>query len=114
VRAFHAAGIGPFALQVGQAAVSTAHMVRGQRQAVALARHVDAAGPLLGLQLYSRSRLRTVRAYQALNRGLTPCFQCDGAGLWRDLMFASALPMPGSRDMMHRSVAAPRRCVRLA
>jgi len=89
-------------------------MARGQRQAGALARHVDAAGSLLGLQRYSRSRLRTVRAYQALSRGLTPCFQRDGAGLWRDLMFAGALAMPGSRYLMRRSIAAPRGCARLA
>ena len=75
-------------------------------------RHVDAAGPLEGLQRYSRGRLRTVRACQALSRALTPCFQRGGAGLWRDLLFAGARAMPGSRYLMHRSIAAPRRCVR--
>jgi len=84
------------------------------QDALALARHVDAAGPLVGLQRYSRGRLRTVRAYQALSRALTPCFQRDGTGLWRDLLFAGALAMPGSRYIMHRSIAAPRRCVRQA
>jgi len=84
------------------------------QDALALASHVDAAGALDGLQRYSRSRLRTVRAYQALSRALTPCFQRDGGGLWRDLLFATTLAMPGSRTIMHRSIAAPRRCVRQA
>jgi 2-polyprenyl-6-methoxyphenol hydroxylase-like FAD-dependent oxidoreductase len=84
------------------------------QDALALARHVDGAGPLEGLRRYSRGRLRTVRAYQALSRALTPCFQRDGAGLWRDLLFAGALAVPGSRYLMHRSIAAPRRCVRQA
>ena len=84
------------------------------QDALALARHVGAAGALTGLQTYSHSRLRTVRAYQAMSRALTPCFQRDGGGLWRDLLFAGALAMPGSRYLMHRSIAAPRRCVRQA
>lgn len=84
------------------------------QDALALARHVGEAGPLAGLQRYSASRLRTVRAYQALSRALTPCFQRDGAGLWRDLLFAGSLYVPGTRALMHRSIAAPRRCARRA
>jgi hypothetical protein len=67
-----------------------------------------------GALRYSASRLRTVRAYQALSRTLTPCFQFDGKGLWRDLLFAGALKVPGSRYLMYRSIAAPRRCLRQA
>lgn len=84
------------------------------QDALVLAACVDAHGAVEGAARYSRSRLRTVRAYQALSRGLTPCFQLDGKGLWRDLLFAGALFMPGSRYLMHRSIAAPRRCVRQA
>lgn len=84
------------------------------QDALALAAAVGEAGPLEGLQRYSRGRLRTVRAYQALSRALTPCFQRDGASLWRDLLFAGALYLPGTRAVMHRSIAAPRRCVRRA
>jgi 2-polyprenyl-6-methoxyphenol hydroxylase-like FAD-dependent oxidoreductase len=82
------------------------------QDALALAVHVGQAGPVEGLRRYSRARLATVRAYQALSRALTPCFQADGKGLWRDLMFAGALRVPGTRWLMHRSIAAPRRCVR--
>jgi hypothetical protein len=34
--------------------------------------------------------------------------------LWRDLLFAGALKVPGSRYLMYRSIAAPRRCLRQA
>jgi 2-polyprenyl-6-methoxyphenol hydroxylase-like FAD-dependent oxidoreductase len=84
------------------------------QDALALAAAVEEAGPRRGLQRYSTSRLRTVRNYQALSRALTPCFQRDGAGLWRDLLFAGSLYLPGMRAIMHRSIAAPRRCVRRA
>lgn len=84
------------------------------QDALVLAACVGSHGPVDGAAQYSRSRLRTVRAYQALSRGLTPCFQLDGKGLWRDLLFAGALLVPGSRYLMHRSIAAPRRCVRQA
>ena len=82
------------------------------QDALALAAHVGQAGPAEGLRRYSAARLSTVRAYQALSRALTPCFQADGKGLWRDLLFAGALRVPGTRWLMHRSIAAPRRCVR--
>lgn len=82
------------------------------QDALALAAHVGQAGPVEGLRRYSRTRLTTVRAYQALSRALTPCFQADGKGLWRDLLFAGALRVPGTRRLMLRSIAAPRRCVR--
>lgn len=84
------------------------------QDALALAAHVGAAGVQEGPRRYSKGRLRTVRAFQALSRGLTPCFQADGAGLWRDLLFAGALLVPGSRYLMQRSIAAPARCVRQA
>lgn len=82
------------------------------QDALALAAHVGQAGPVEGLRRYSKARLSTVRAYQGLSRALTPCFQADGKGLWRDLLFAGALRVPGTRWLMHRSIAAPRRCVR--
>jgi 2-polyprenyl-6-methoxyphenol hydroxylase-like FAD-dependent oxidoreductase len=84
------------------------------QDALVLARCVDVHGAAAGALRYSASRLRTVRAYQALSRTLTPCFQLDGKGLWRDLLFAGALKVPGSRYLMYRSIAAPRRCLRQA
>lgn len=84
------------------------------QDALVLARCVEAHGPVAGALRYSQSRLRTVRAYQALSRTLTPCFQSGGKGLWRDLLFAGALAVPGSRYLMYRSIAAPGRCVRQA
>jgi len=82
------------------------------QDALVLAAQVAAAGPLDGAARYSRRRLRTVRTYQALSRALTPCFQADGAGLWRDLLFAGAVQAPGGRYLMTRSIAAPGRCAR--
>lgn len=84
------------------------------QDALALAGSIDQHGPKRGLERYSAGRLRTVRAYQALSRALTPCFQAGGKGLWRDLLFAGGLHVPGTRYLMHRSIAAPRRCVRRA
>lgn len=84
------------------------------QDALALAAHVGPAGPQQGAIAYSRGRLAAVRAYQGLSRALTPCFQRDGRGLWRDLLFAGALQLPGTRWLMRRSIAAPRRCVRQA
>lgn len=84
------------------------------QDALALAAKVNEFGPVDGLAQYSASRLFAVRAYQALSKSLTPCFQADGKGLWRDLVFAGALYLPGTRYLMHRSIAAPRRCARYA
>ena len=84
------------------------------QDALALATNVAQYGPVDGLARYSTGRLRTVRAYQALSRALTPCFQASGNGWWRDLVFAGSLYVPGTRTLMHRSIAAPRRCVRQA
>jgi 2-polyprenyl-6-methoxyphenol hydroxylase-like FAD-dependent oxidoreductase len=84
------------------------------QDALALATNVAQHGPALGLQRYSAGRLRTVRAYQLLSRALTPCFQANANGWWRDLLFAGSLYVPGTRYLMHRSIAAPRRCVRQA
>jgi hypothetical protein len=74
---------------------------------LALAELVDRHGAVQGPLRFSRKRLRTVRAYQALSRLLTPCFQADGAGLWRDLLFASGLYVPGVQKLMYRAVAEP-------
>lgn len=84
------------------------------QDALALATSVQQHGAAEGLARYSAGRLRTVRAYQALSRALTPCFQSGGNGWWRDLLFAGCLYVPGTRYLMHRSIAAPRRCVRQA
>lgn len=84
------------------------------QDALALAAKVDEFGPVEGLLRYSAGRLFAVRAYQSLSKTLTPCFQADGAGLWRDILFAGALRLPGTRYLMHRSIAAPRRCARRA
>lgn len=75
------------------------------QDALVLAECVDAYGPIEGLQRYGRRRLPTVRAYQLLSRTLTPCFQADSNGLWRDLLFATGLYIPGVQKLMYRSVA---------
>jgi 2-polyprenyl-6-methoxyphenol hydroxylase-like FAD-dependent oxidoreductase len=77
------------------------------QDALFLAHHVEAQGPVIGPLAYSKKRLRRVRAYQALSRALTPCFQADGGGLWRDAMFACGLRIPGVPQLMYRSVAEP-------
>jgi 2-polyprenyl-6-methoxyphenol hydroxylase-like FAD-dependent oxidoreductase len=43
-----------------------------------------------------------------LSRALTPCFQADSNGLWRDLMFAIGLKLPGIQRLMYPSIAAPK------
>jgi 2-polyprenyl-6-methoxyphenol hydroxylase-like FAD-dependent oxidoreductase len=77
------------------------------QDALVLANLVDEHGATKGPLLYSKKRLRTVRAYQLLSRMLTPCFQADSDGLWRDLVFACGLYIPGVQQLMYRSVAEP-------
>jgi 2-polyprenyl-6-methoxyphenol hydroxylase-like FAD-dependent oxidoreductase len=77
------------------------------QDALALANAVAAGGPIAGAAAYSSERLCAVRNYQMLSRALTPCFQADGNGLWRDLMFALGLKLPGVQRLMYRSIAAP-------
>jgi 2-polyprenyl-6-methoxyphenol hydroxylase-like FAD-dependent oxidoreductase len=77
------------------------------QDALVLASLVDQHGAAMGSVLFSKKRLRTVRAYQSLSRLLTPCFQADGGGLWRDLLFASGLYVPGVQQLMYRAVAEP-------
>jgi len=77
------------------------------QDALTLSSLVDEHGATNGALLYSKKRLRTVRAYQMLSRMLTPCFQADSGGLWRDLIFASGLYIPGVQQLMYRSVAEP-------
>jgi hypothetical protein len=60
-----------------------------------------------GLKRFSRKRLRSVYFYQTLSRALTPCFQANSNGLWRDIAFALSLYVPGMRHIMYRSVAEP-------
>ena len=77
------------------------------QDALALAAAVTQHGPVAGGALYSRQRLCAVRNYQMLSKALTPCFQADGGGLWRDVLFACGLKVPGVRRLMYRSIAAP-------
>lgn len=77
------------------------------QDALVLANFVDKHGPIEGTLLYGQKRLPTVRAYQLLSKALTPCFQADGNGLWRDMLFASGLYIPGVQKLMVRSVAEP-------
>jgi 2-polyprenyl-6-methoxyphenol hydroxylase-like FAD-dependent oxidoreductase len=77
------------------------------QDALTLSSLVDGHGATNGALRYSKKRLRTVRAYQMLSRMLTPCFQADSDGLWRDMIFASGLYIPGVQQLMYRSVAEP-------
>jgi 2-polyprenyl-6-methoxyphenol hydroxylase-like FAD-dependent oxidoreductase len=74
------------------------------QDALALAGAVEELGAVAGLKAYSRRRLLPVRAYQAFSKALTPCFQADAHGLWRDLIFAGGLLMPGIRTLMYKSL----------
>lgn len=77
------------------------------QDALELASAVAQGGAIAGAAAYSRQRLCAVRNYQMLSRALTPCFQADSNGLWRDLMFAAGLKLPGIQRLMVRSIAAP-------
>jgi 2-polyprenyl-6-methoxyphenol hydroxylase-like FAD-dependent oxidoreductase len=77
------------------------------QDALALAKHVNASGVQDGTSIFSKKRLPAVRAYQTLSRALTPCFQANGGGWWRDILFASSLYVPGVPWLMHRSIAEP-------
>lgn len=75
------------------------------QDALQLADCVNKHGAIAGGQRFTKNRLRTVHAYQALSCALTPCFQADSGGLWRDLMFATGLKVPGISRLMYRSIA---------
>jgi 2-polyprenyl-6-methoxyphenol hydroxylase-like FAD-dependent oxidoreductase len=75
------------------------------QDALLLAQYVNAIGVKEGALVFSKKRLPAVRAYQTLSRALTPCFQADGDGLWRDLLFAVSLYVPGVPWFMHKSIA---------
>jgi 2-polyprenyl-6-methoxyphenol hydroxylase-like FAD-dependent oxidoreductase len=77
------------------------------QDALALALAVQEHGASEGAAAYSGRRLCAVRGYQMLSRALTPCFQDDGGGLWRDGLFALGLKVPGVQRLMYRSIAAP-------
>lgn len=79
------------------------------QDALALAGAIHARGALAGAAAYSKARLCAVRNYQMLSKALTPCFQADNNGLWRDLLFATGLKLPGVQRLMVRSIAAPAR-----
>lgn len=74
--------------------------------ALALARALGEHGAQAGPDRYARSRLMPSRLYQTLSRALTPCFQASGPGLWRDLVFAGSLMVPGVRGLMKRGLLA--------
>lgn len=77
------------------------------QDALQLAEALTAYGASEGLKRFSRQRFFSVRAYQSLSRLLTPCFQSDGTGLWRDLAFALGRKVPGVAWLMYRSLAEP-------
>jgi 2-polyprenyl-6-methoxyphenol hydroxylase-like FAD-dependent oxidoreductase len=81
------------------------------QDALALADAIHARGAIAGAAAYSKARLCAVRNVQMLSKALTPCFQADGNGLWRDLMFAAGLKLPGIQGLMYRSIAAPARAL---
>jgi 2-polyprenyl-6-methoxyphenol hydroxylase-like FAD-dependent oxidoreductase len=77
------------------------------QDALALADAVGESGAIGGAAMYSSRRLGVVRNYQWLSKALTPCFQADGPGLWRDVLFAAGVRIPGVKSLMVRSIAAP-------
>jgi 2-polyprenyl-6-methoxyphenol hydroxylase-like FAD-dependent oxidoreductase len=79
------------------------------QDALVLARAVQERGAVAGAAAYARRRWCAVRGHQAFSKALTPCFQADGGGLWRDLLFAGVLKVPGARRLMYRSIASPPR-----
>jgi 2-polyprenyl-6-methoxyphenol hydroxylase-like FAD-dependent oxidoreductase len=82
------------------------------QDALALARAVTERGAVAGAASYSKRRLLKVRACQMLSKALTPCFQAHGGGLWRDVLFAAGLKVPGVQSLMYRSIAAPGKVVK--
>lgn len=77
------------------------------QDALALAKAVKSNGASGAARVYSGQRLRPSQAFQTLSRALTPCFQAQGGGLWRDALFAMGLHLPGVPWLMKRSLAAP-------
>ncbi|MDM0079866.1 NAD(P)/FAD-dependent oxidoreductase [Variovorax sp. J31P179] len=77
--------------------------------ALALAQAVAQHGAMGATQAFSSRRLRRSQSFQTLSRLLTPCFQAQGAGVWRDVAFATGLRIPGVPWLMKRSLAAPAR-----
>lgn len=77
------------------------------QDALALAGAVAERGAIEGAALYSTERLCAVRNYQLFSKALTPCFQAEGNGLWRDLLFGLGLKLPGIPQLMVRSIASP-------
>jgi 2-polyprenyl-6-methoxyphenol hydroxylase-like FAD-dependent oxidoreductase len=77
------------------------------QDALVLGESIAEHGAAEGAARYAEMRLCAIRGYQWLSRTLTPCFQADGGGLWRDVMFAAGLKLPGVRHLMYRSIAAP-------
>jgi 2-polyprenyl-6-methoxyphenol hydroxylase-like FAD-dependent oxidoreductase len=77
------------------------------QDSLVLARAVEERGAVAGAAAYAHRRWCAVRGYQAFSKALTPCFQADGGGLWRDLLFAGMLKVPGARRLMYRSIASP-------
>lgn len=82
------------------------------QDALALADAIHARGAIAGAAAYSKARLCAVRNYQMLSKALTPCFQADGNGLWRDLLFGAGLKLPGVQRLMVRSIAEPARAAK--
>jgi len=77
----------------------------GTTLAVQDALAVDELGPVDGLRAYSNRRLRVSQGYQTLSRILTPCFQAQGNGFLRDLLFVLGRRIPGVQWAMKRSLS---------
>jgi 2-polyprenyl-6-methoxyphenol hydroxylase-like FAD-dependent oxidoreductase len=77
------------------------------QDALALADAVGEHGAIRGAAMYSTRRLGVVRNYQLLSKALTPCFQAQGRGVWRDMLFAAGVKIPGIKTLMYRSIAEP-------
>ncbi|MBU1357157.1 MAG: FAD-dependent monooxygenase [Gammaproteobacteria bacterium] len=75
--------------------------------ALALAHAVAQHGAAGASAAYASRRLARSQAFQTLSRLLTPCFQAQGQGLWRDLAFSAGLRVPGVPWLMRRSLIAP-------
>jgi 2-polyprenyl-6-methoxyphenol hydroxylase-like FAD-dependent oxidoreductase len=77
------------------------------QDALALADAIGEHGAIRGAAMYSTRRLGVVRNYQLLSKALTPCFQAQGRGVWRDMLFAAGVKIPGIKTLMYRSIAEP-------
>jgi 2-polyprenyl-6-methoxyphenol hydroxylase-like FAD-dependent oxidoreductase len=76
------------------------------QDALAIAQCLETSGPVDGPQAYSKVRLGRIQRFQWLSRALTPCFQSDGEGLGRDLIFGLGARLAPVRWLMRQSLSA--------